>query len=367
MSSNALRYLLFPHTTLTENDYRNLSLLIPRMCLLQVLRPPFIPQWGLEQFCGLPVIGDEDQIEQVKLFLKGFQEFASLHGENSMMASLSHEWIAREAHESRFSIQSELKGKGEEQSKRNFLIEAAVFLEMARELDEHEAELEGNLLEVEGLEDEFRQILGIESGEDLDEDALKSLTPSLVSERTGLSFMLQKRIACWLRLLLNRMDQEADSPVFVALSHEVMEEVLDPIVAEHDRSGKPLEFVQTALCTLPSLERLTSEDFQALAQNLLASGLLADYRKKLEDFLRYPADSSLKEALTASSAAMKKNVEDFSKACGKPGSRQVSLTLTALQGCTLADLGRHFDKEGRQAWAKARLPKTTPIVFMDLG
>ena len=305
------------------------------------------------------------------VLLKGFQEFAGVHGENSMMASLSHEWIAREALDSRFRIQGTLKGKktDDSESKRNLILEAAVFLEMARDLDVHEAELEGNLLEVEGLEEEFREILGIGDGEDLDE-AMEALTPPLVSERSGLSFMLPKRIACWLRLFLNYSSEGAPSdapfPVLAALTQDVMEEVLDPILAARDRSEKPLQCVQTSLATLPSLERLAPEEFQALVHRFTASGQLADYRSKFEALLRAPADGSLLQALTASSADLQRSVEEFCASTDKTGQKRVNLILTALEDCNLSDLGNCLDKEGSQVWADVRLSQRSPSLFINL-
>ena len=369
MTPNMFRYLLFPHTTITEKDYRHLAILLPHLSVLQVIRPLLVPPWGQEQFRGWPVLEEEGLIEQVKLFLKGFQEFATVHGENSMMASLSHEWIAREAVESRFRIQGALKEKKAEasESRRNLLLEAAVFLEMARDLDEHEAELEGNLVEVDGLEEEFREILGITDEEEIDE-AISALTPSLLdAERSGLSFMLPKRISCWLRLFLNQLPPDSLSPVLVSLSPEVMEEVLDPVVAERDRSGTPLEFIQTTPGTFPSLERLTSEEFQDLLHQLLTSGHLPDYRLRLADFLGAPTDNALREALTLSSTSLQNAMEDFCRSTGKTSGKQVSLTITALEACTFGDFGKCLDKEGSQVWGNAPIRRHSPSLLLNLG
>ena len=67
------------------------------------------PDWLPNQVTGWPVITEQEQIETVKLCLKGYQQFAAVHGENSVLASLSLEQISRDFAESRFRIQTQLK------------------------------------------------------------------------------------------------------------------------------------------------------------------------------------------------------------------------------------------------------------------
>jgi hypothetical protein len=145
-----------------------------------------------------------------------------------------------------------------------------------------------------------------------------------------------------------------------------MEELLDPITAKRDRSGTPLEFVQTSLATLPSLERLAPEEFETLIHKLTESGQLADYHLKLENLLKDPAEASPRQALTSSSAALQRVVEEFCESTGKTGQKQLSLVLTALPDCALSDLGYCLDKDGSQVWAGATLSRQPPCLFINL-
>lgn len=370
MTMQPFHYVLFPHTTLMERDYRCLSVLLPHLFVMQVLRPPVVPPWASERFHPWPAVCDEEQIEQIKIFIKGFQEFAGVHGRNGMMASIRHESIAREEMESRFRIQDSLKAgpRDDAQSRRNLLVEAAVFLEMARDLDEHEADLEESFAEVEGLEDEFRKILGVGEEEDIDE-ALDAITPTLIADRSSLSFMLPKRIGCWLRLFANHASTAppTSAPVLLALNRDAMEEILDPVIAERSRKGHPLEFVQTSLGVLPSFDPMAPDAFQAMIEHQTVSEAISSHHRRLEDFLRTPKDASTLEALTTAVTALRKAVTDFSRSEGlSPGYGENELIVTLFEDYGIGDLGACLDKEGRPVWSTISLPRP-PCRFLHLS
>ena len=165
MINKSLRYFLFPQTVLSERDFCLFSYLVPELHMLQILRPPAIPEWGTRQFSDWPAITDQGMIEAVRGSLRSYQDFAAIHGEETGLASISHEHIAGEYSESRLQIQTDLRKKETPAAElsRAMLTEASVFLEMARDLDEREIELETGIALVDRLESEFREILGISS------------------------------------------------------------------------------------------------------------------------------------------------------------------------------------------------------------
>ena len=80
------------------------------------------------------MIKEPGRIQAITLCLKGYQQFASVHGENSALASLSLDQISRDFAESRLRIQNQLKKDDSDSSEDQeySLAEAAIFLEMAR-------------------------------------------------------------------------------------------------------------------------------------------------------------------------------------------------------------------------------------------
>ncbi len=117
------------------------------------------------------------------------------------------------------------------------LLEAAIFLEMARDLEEKEIELEAGFNQISSLEGAFREVLGISDEEEL-ADAIETLSPPLRSEKAYLSFMLPKRIESWLRLFSNNLPEAC--PTLVTTSEQVLEELFEPVRVACERTGKTL-------------------------------------------------------------------------------------------------------------------------------
>ena len=53
---NELNYFLFPHMTLSEHDFRNMWIFLPRLSVLEIARQASIPEWARERFSGWPVL-----------------------------------------------------------------------------------------------------------------------------------------------------------------------------------------------------------------------------------------------------------------------------------------------------------------------
>jgi hypothetical protein len=344
MAFNAMQYMLFPYTILSEMEYRHLSILLPRLSMLQVTRPPAIPNWLQAMVAGWPVIMDQAQIEAIKLCLKGYQQFATVHGENSVLSSLSLDQIARDFAESRFRIQTQLKRDNPDDSgvSENALLEAAIFLEMARDLDEKEIEVEASFERIDSLEGEFREILGISDDEELAE-TVEIMVPPLRVEKAYLSFMLPKRIQSWFRLFCNRMPEA--SPALVTTSEQVVEEILEYLRVEYDRAGKALQLSRMPLGSIPALNGLSTEEFLTMISDPEASGLSTAYWNSLDTVLASPHDSTNHAELSRAADTLQDYLLNYRRDLGLPGGAEMRIDLVSDREMRWSDLRKYCDPE----------------------
>jgi len=346
---STLEYFLFPHTVLSEDDFRHMSVLIPHLHLLQAARAPDVPGWADPFFSAMPTISDE-QDNQVRALLKEYKNFASLVGNGAMLASVTHLTEETNRRESRFRIQSTIKGRGEQgqlQPTEVAILEAALFLEMARDLDQQGIELETDVARARSLEKEFRDILGI-AGEDDLEEPLEIGDAALAPETSYLTFMLKKRMAFWLRLF--SAEASGKSPILVTIAPEVVDEIVDPLMSVANLVNKPATGMsRMSLASIPSLSWLDGEQFQELMEELKGSDIMQAYQKSLENVLRDPKGSSAMEELKQAAAHLRSRLAVHSEENEDSGHEQASLSLTLIESLTLEDLWKGLDKEGFQA------------------
>jgi len=341
MDLDNVKFMLFPYTVLPETDYRHLSLVLPELFVLQVTRPPMAPERLLQMVNAWPAITDQQQIETIGRCLKGFREFAAVHGDGSLLASLNLDQISRDFAESRFRIQTELKKSSAKKTDEAevALLEAAVFLEMARDLDEKELEVEAGLKRMGSLEGEFREILGI-SEDETQEDTMEVLNPPLEAERTGLSFMLRRRIHSWFRLLLNHMP--ISCPVLVTTSELVFEELFEYLGKPDDRDGKLADPTRIVLGPVPALDDLPLEDFRSLLSDPEASSLLHSYWKGLQNVILAPGVPSGPEMLSRSVDALQDYLRHVPRERGFSSDRMVSMELCFARGLKWDHIRKYY-------------------------
>jgi hypothetical protein len=363
MELKILQYFFFPHVSLSDTECRHFGLLLPQLSLLQVLREPSVPEWARAKFAGWQAVEDPQVSEFIGNCYRGYQEYAQVHQEDAIQASLSHHAILREACESRILIQRQLRGKHTEdpQARLSQLVEAATFLEMSLDLDERERELQTSFAHLQSLEGEFRDILGIGAAED-QEDILGAVEIPLMSDRASLSFMLRRRIASWFQLLCNRPPN--GFPVFVTSGDEAVDELLEPLRAACDRSGNPLGVVRTTVASIPSLDHLEPDSFQNLLRELEASNGLSEFHQGMEECIRNPVDMAAKERLSVFSEALQKRIEGLLKVAGIPKRGNLNLVATCLEGHSLGDLLKRLDKNLFSVWEETFSLLEFPIVFL---
>jgi len=348
MESEVTQYLLFPHTVLRETDVRHLSILLPNLSVLQVLRPQILPEWLQGRFSTLPTITEHERIAEANLALRGYREFAEIHGENATLASMSYDQIAEDNRESRFFIQKEL-GEREAQApekRKDLLLESAVFMELARDLDEKGMELEVGYSKIGNLEAEFREILGITSEEEILE-AEGTLSPPLAHESSHLYFMLNRRMSGWLRLL--SAQPLTRTPVLVAIGPEVLSIALEAIKNDRERNGRPPEEIHFTLPSITSLKNLNGNSFLELTNKLSGTNTLNSYWQELDRFLSAPNDAQLRTKLEENVTGLAEAISSFRKQYSNEPSETAGLSITYLPGSSLNDVWRALDPIGFEA------------------
>ena len=354
---------LFPHTTLSEKDFRHLDLLLPGFSLLQVARPVSVPDWA--RATPLPVIRDETQLQRVELYLEGYRDFARTHDEGSLLAGLNHFWPGANL-ESRFDIEHDLKGKPptELTERDRLILEAAVFLEMARDLDEKVTEMESGFSEASGLEEQFREILGINEDQET-EEMEAPLSPPLAPDRTHLSFMLSKRTAFWVRLFF--LNPPEARPVLFTIVPEAVDVLLDPFRMEGYRTDSPLDPLQNELGRIPSTAGLTLTEFQALTAQLDGADTRKSWWKSLDALLLAPEDTSLMKNAEESLKSLAGEVESFLEKTGHGVAGTIGLNLVHSEKCSGEDLWRGVDRNGFETLAENRPVAGQRPLLLSIG
>ncbi len=365
MINKPFRYLLFPQTVLSDRDFCLFSYLVPELHMLQILRPSAIPEWGTRQFSDWPAITDQGMIEAVRGSLRSYQDFAAIHGEETGLASISHEHIAGEYSESRLQIQTDLRKKEPPAAElsRAMLTEASVFLEMARDLDEREIELETGIAQVDRLESEFREILGISSEED-PKDVVETVTPPLFPE-TSLSYLLGKRMACWLRLLCWRtLDGQ---PVMVTNSEEVVEEALESLSKCLKVQGREFHVERHSLCRIPGPVATRLQSFPSTESErppLLARDAPAHLLQVLSEG---PAGTPFHDHLERARNACAEWLSGLGNLPGSEESDHLELSIVGFAGVTVADLWKCLDRGWPHMIGEAPPRGTEDLLFLVLA
>ena len=335
MQNDSPSYFLFPHAIPSESDLRNFSIFLSNLHILEILRPTVIPEWLKDRFQNLPVIKDKDFRARIDACVKGYHAFAEVHGgSGGILAFLSQG--REDTSETRLRIQEELRGKSPSHldEAHGKIFQAAVFLEIARELDEKELELEGSYVQLNALEREFRGILGITGDEDADE-AEATLSPPLIPDRAGLLFMLPARIESWLRLF--SVQPVEGTPVFLASHPDVVSEALEIIRTRCARAAGEFSSARISLGSFPRLNQLGSKQFRSLIEAPGIPALLDAYRRDLDNFILEASGTANPDELESKSEHLKHQLDAFCGHCDLTGSDRVNLSLHLPENVSLAD------------------------------
>jgi hypothetical protein len=364
-SPSALRCILFPHTVMSQTEYRYLSLLVPQVSLLQSLGPPNIPDWGQEHFLAHPGVEDEELRKRVQLYLKGYHDFADRHRGGDMLAALRHEFSADNGETSRFLLQSELRGKPPQAPNPMewLLLEAAVFLELARDLDLKEIDLETGFQQLEELQEAFRQILGSTEDEEF-EAVIDASDSALVPDQNRLSFLLSKRQVSWYRLAA--AGRFAPPFVTISISKDVVEELIDPIQSEWESTDGEFSLVRIPLTTLPSIHQLQPQQFVELLGGLKNAGILLRYWDALAEVVNGPHEKARREQLDHEVQVLRDHVDSFLIEKTARTKQQMTLVLTHLEGIGHNEYWKGLDKAGYEQFQTGQSELSLQPVLLHL-
>jgi hypothetical protein len=332
---NELNYFLFPHMTLSEGDFRDLCIFLPGLRVLEVARQASIPEWAQKSFSGWPVLDGTDLSARIGPYIEGYRAFAKVHGgPGGILGFLSR--ALGEVDEPRFRIQEELRGKcpPDMDKTQKEIVRAALFLEIARELDEKELEIQSGYARLNAIEQEFRDILGIDDDES--ERAEARISPALAPDTNGLLYMLPGRIESWFRLFSIRPVEHM--PVFVACFPEVIEETLDMIRTGCERDGKEFSTATYLLGSIPGLDGLGDKQFRTIIEAPGMSELLSSCHHDLQDFIKSAARGENPAELQERSRSLQSVFEKLCRKWDVPAGNKVNLSLIAVKNVFLADL-----------------------------
>lgn len=332
MENTRPSYFLFPRLTISERDLRYFSIFLPQLLTLEITRPATIPDWCIGKFQGLPAILDAELLKQTKSCIQGYRAFADLHGSSGTLGYLSQ--ILDDTVESRLLIQEQLKGKCRipVDSGVSRTVNAAIFLEIARELDDKRSELEKDFARADVLEQQFRDIVGISVDDETDAVADGFSTP-LAQERGTPEYMLPERIRAWFRLF--SLQPLSLFPVFVAAGRETMEECLEAIRAGHKGSNKDLDFSELQLGAFPRINDFGRKQYQSLVESPGAPALLESYQRALDRFLATKIGHD-PDACRLEAESLGKVLEKFCGSCGTE--ERVSLRMVLTRGISLSEV-----------------------------
>ncbi len=327
-----LNYFLFPHMTLSADDFRNLWIFLPRLSVLEISRRASIPEWAQERFSGWPVMHGEELSTRIGPCVEGYRAFAQVHGgPGGMLGFLSR--ALDETDEPRYRIQEKLRGScpPDLDPAQKEIVQAAVFLEIARELDEKELEIASSYAHLNAIEQEFRDILGIENEES--DRAETNLTPALAPDTNGLLYMLPRRIQSWFRMLsLQRLES---MPIFVGCFPEVIEEAIEMIRTGCERDGKQFSAATHLLGSIPRLDDLGSKQFRTLIEAPGMPDLLSSCHHGLEDFIKSTARGENPAELQGNGRLLQSAFERFCRKYEAPEGDRINFSLTVVENASL--------------------------------
>ena len=334
-AANELNYFLFPHMTLSEQDFRRLWIFLPRLSVLEIARQVSIPQWAQERFSGWPVLHGEEFSTRIGSCIEGYRTFGQVHGgPGGILGFLSR--ALDQVDEPRYRIQEKLRGNcpPDTDPAQKEIVQAAVFLEIARELDEKELEIASGYARLNAIEQEFRDILGIEDEESDRVDA--NLTPALAPDTNGLLYMLPRRIESWFRTF--SLQPRESVPIFVACFPEVIEEAIETIRTGCERDGKKFSAATHSLGSIPGLDGLGSKQFRTLIEAPGMSDLLSSCHHGLEDFIMSAARGENPSELQAKGRLLQSAFQRFCRKCEAPECDHVSLKVTVVENVSIGDV-----------------------------
>ncbi len=366
MQEKTLQLFLFPHSVLPEGAARSFLTLWGRLDCLRAIGPVYLPEWA-EPLCESHVLVKDDGFwERVRNIYKGYQDLGSRVGEDGLMAVLSRDWAGEGAPETRGHIQSVLRGMSPKplDPADGLLMEAVVFLEMAKELDIRELELSMDLKQVGHLEEKLFKALGADEEDSAElQRALETTNPPLSPDWGHFGYLLRQRIGFWFRLL-SRIGAKEPAMVLAALGRDVVDEALDALQTATERQGKVWHRGETRILTLPRLDLLSPIAFAEWLEAVQGLEARNQFQRAFETFIMAPTEPQSARELSDAAHGLEQSLKSLwvqlmRETLGTDGARVV---VTAPEHGTYQEMWRSLDRTGLEALGTGSVPQQAAIL-----
>jgi hypothetical protein len=294
----------FPYTLLGERDLKRLCLYVSRLRLLQI-----DPRVGV----GLPAefrvkdliepvapLRDSSTLERIRLALGSYRQLGALRPDGDLSQSFSAFALQDDDPEGSASrLRAHLRGSRPKPTPEDrALVDAAVFLLLAHEVDREHLELGRQLGGIGVLEREFAQAVGLPDENGEEGEAVEAPDgDDLEQARSG---QVVQRLRAWTRLCLaGELWPATPLTTSVAVMEEIRERLPSHLAAMFP-AASPAAPEARRLCRLPDPGALPAAGIFALREELERAGVLQHWRQAVAAAL---------EALRASEPAGMEEVE----------------------------------------------------------
>jgi hypothetical protein len=284
-NTNELTVTYFPYTFLDENDLKRLILYFDKIRLLQVFPdsdprlPDFLHALQMVQFYS--PISDPVLLETVGRARKTYDQMGRVHRDVGVLHLLQTFALQEDFEDSRTGLVASIRKAHPRLSEEELaLVNDAVFILFAHQLDQEHAELDLQLERIRGLEAKFHEEVGIGTDEEAE---ISGATSVLLQEsdppRTQYIF---QRLRAWTRL--NCLQEKMVSSPGLTTRPEVLSEIAERLPPQFTAlTGEPLtkEPEQHLLAILPDPQCLSLEEVLEFRQSLSHESVLDNWRQSL--------------------------------------------------------------------------------------
>jgi hypothetical protein len=288
----------FPHTLMEENNLKRLILYFSNVRLLQVLPDfapglpdPLPPSSMVQSFCPL----SSSLIETIRRAYQTYHQLGRVHQDGGLVQLLRNYVLQEEFEDSRTGLVAHIrKGLSSPDPEEAELVNDAVFLLFAHELEREHLELDRQLERIRRQETKFHKEVGIGSDEEMDDSAIQlPLLAESDHPRTQYPF---QRFRAWTRLYCSR---ERSTPFLpLTTSVEVLGEIFERLptqlagLSDESPATSP---VQHRLSILPDPQTLSLEEVLEFRESLSRKGILNDWWESAAAAIKRLRQESLAE------------------------------------------------------------------------
>ncbi|MCG6918529.1 MAG: hypothetical protein LJE89_13425 [Deltaproteobacteria bacterium] len=284
-NTNELTITYFPYTFMDEKDLKRLIPYFDKIRLLQVFpdSDPRLPDLlhtsqMVQPYCP---ISDPVLLETVSRARKTYDQMGRVHRDVGVLHLLQTFALQEDFEDSRTGLVASIRKAHPRLSEGELaLVNDAVFILLADQLDQEHAELDLDLERIRGLEAKFHEEVGIGTDEEAEISGTTSvLLPESDPPRSQYIF---QRLRAWTRL--NCLQEKMVSSPSLTTSPEVSSEIAERLPPQFAAlTGEPLtkEPEQHLLSILPDPQSLSLAEVLEFRQLLSRESALDNWRESL--------------------------------------------------------------------------------------